>query len=101
MQSGAEQLRDWMQRRFPESERPQRDVAEFFGWDETFIAKLLADDGSSQQRKPGLANAIIIERKTGIPVEAWVSSELDESSEPVSVNGRKPQQRQGVKRHGR
>lgn len=74
MQTGAEQLREWMGRRFPKSERPQRDTAEYFGWDETFIHKLLHG-----HRLPGLLNATRIERMTGIPTEAWLSSELDES----------------------
>lgn len=89
-----------MTRRFPESSRPQRDTAELFGWDETFIAKLLSDD-PTQQRKPGLQNAITIERVTGIPVEAWVSSELDEAESVGSAKGEKRQSGQGVKRHAR
>lgn len=97
MKTGAEQLRDWIDRRWPNSERKQRQAAEHFGWDETFIAKLLAE--GSQQRKPGLVNAIRIERETGIPVEAWVSSELDELVEMVPAKAAKRQQRQGVKRH--
>lgn len=99
MKTGAEQLQDWIDRRFPNSERPRRDAAEHFGWDETFIAKLLTDGPS--QRKPGLTNAIKIERETGITVESWVSSELDEDAETVPVKVEKTQQRQAVKRHGR
>lgn len=95
MKSGAEQLRDWMDRRGFN----QRQTAEHFNWDETFIAKLLAD--GTQQRKPGLTNAIRIERETGIPVEAWVSSELDEDETPTPTKREKVQQGQGVKRHGR
>jgi transcriptional regulator with XRE-family HTH domain len=92
MQSGAEQLRDWMRRRG----FSQRQAAEYFGWDETFISKLTTE--TAHQRKPGLANAIKIERETGIPVEAWVSTEVDESNEPESSNRRKPVVRQGGKR---
>jgi len=77
MKTGAEQLTDWMKRRWPESQRPQRDTAEHFDWDETFIAKLVNGD-----RAPGLVNALRIERETGIPVEAWVSGVLDT---PVSA----------------
>ncbi len=77
MKTGAEQLSDWMERRFPESTRRQRDTAEHFGWDETFIAKLMTG-----ARLPGLVNALRIERETGIPVEAWVPSGLDT---PVSA----------------
>lgn len=68
MPTGAEQLRDWMDRRGFN----QRVAAAFFEWDETFISQLI-----NGRRVPGLTNAIIIERKTGIPVEAWVSSEVD------------------------
>lgn len=74
VQSGPEQFKDWMERRWPNSARKAREAAEYFGWNETFISKLL-----SGARKPGLTNAIIIERRTGIPTEAWVSSELDGS----------------------
>lgn len=74
MESGAEQFRDWLDRRWPNSGRKQREAADHFSWDETFISALLAG-----RRSPGLTNAIRIERETGIPVEAWVSSELDES----------------------
>jgi plasmid maintenance system antidote protein VapI len=75
MQPGAEQLKDWMDRRWPSSTRPQRDAAAHFGWDETFISKLCRGE-----RSPGLTNAIRIERETGIPVEAWMSSDLDETA---------------------
>lgn len=93
MQSGAEQLRDWMARRWPESSRPQRDTAEYLGWDETFVTKVV-----NGVRYPGLANAIMLERKTGIPVEAWVSTELDKAGEADTNNRRKPVARQGGKR---
>lgn len=82
MKPGAQQLRDWIDRRWPNSDRKQRDAAEHLGWDETFIAKLLAG-----KRNPGLTNAIKIERESGIPVEAWVSSELDELTDAISANG--------------
>lgn len=95
MQTGPEQLRDWMQRRG----FTQRETAHHFGWDETFIAKLLADP--PQQRKPGLHNAIKIERETGIPVEAWVSSAVDETDNHESAKVEKRQQGRSVKRHGR
>ena len=79
MKSGAEQLKDWMDRRWPLSTRKQREAAEHLGWDETFISQLLRG-----VRTPGLTNAIKIERLSGIPVEAWVSSELDEAEESVA-----------------
>jgi plasmid maintenance system antidote protein VapI len=89
MQSGAEQLKDWMDRRWPSSTRKQRDASEHFGWDETFISQLCRG-----ARLPGLTNAIKLERETGIPVEAWLSSEHDESAKVGSGNGRKRKQDQ-------
>jgi transcriptional regulator with XRE-family HTH domain len=82
MYSGPEQLKDWMERR----EWNQAETAAYFGCDISFISQLI-----NRRRTPGLANAILIERKTGIPVEAWASSELDKSAEPVAVDSHKPQ----------
>jgi hypothetical protein len=79
MKSGAEQFTDWINRRFP-GERPQTNAAEHFGWDLTYISKL-----AKGRQLPGLPNAIRIERETGIPVEAWVASELANSE---SQNGK-------------
>lgn len=84
MKSGPEQLREWMDRRWPASPRTQRDAAAHFEWDETFISQLVTG-----KRTPGLTNAIRIERETGIPVEAWVSSELGESTAVISGKARK------------
>lgn len=69
----------------------QREAAEHFGWDETYVSQLV-----NGRRSPGLDNAILIERLTGIPVEAWASSALDTRSEIQA----EPLE-QGVKRHGR
>ena len=74
--TGAEQLKDWMHRR----RFMQREAAEYFGWDETYVSQLV-----NGRRSPGLENAIAIERLTGIPVEAWSSSSLDTSDEPMPV----------------
>lgn len=87
MESGAEQLKDWLDRRWPKSTRKQRDAADHFGWDESFISQLCRG-----ARLPGLINAIRIERETGIPVEAWVSSEVDKPAADVYANARKRQQ---------
>lgn len=73
MKSGAEQFKDWMHRRFGH-DSPQRDTAILFGWDRTFVSALIRG-----RRIPGLVNAIKIERETGIPVEAWAASELEEA----------------------
>ena len=82
MKSGAEQLKDWMDRRgFNHTE-----AAEYLGWDMTFVSKLV-----NGKRAPGLTNAVKIERETGIPVEAWMSSDLDETvgAEPVKAGKRR------------
>lgn len=68
MQSGPEQLKDWMHRR----RFLQREAAEYLGWHETYISQLLTG-----ARTPGLDNAVHIERQTGIPIEAWTSTDLD------------------------
>jgi transcriptional regulator with XRE-family HTH domain len=82
MQSGAAQFLDWMRRRgFNQTE-----TATFFGWDMTFISQLVRG-----KRKPGLTNAIRIERETGIPVESWVSSQLDKDAETILANDRNVQ----------
>jgi transcriptional regulator with XRE-family HTH domain len=74
MKSGPEQFKDWMHRR----RFLQKEAAEHLGFDHTFISQLL-----SGSRTPGLESAITIERKTGIAVEAWLSSERDESAQPA------------------
>ncbi len=80
MQSGPEQLKDWMRRRG----FTQADAARYMGCDESFVSMLM-----SGRRGAGLTNAIKIERLTGIPVEAWAASELDESESAVGATASK------------
>lgn len=80
MQSGPEQLKDWIERRGFN----QRLAAAFLGWDESIISNMLTG-----KRGIGLENAVYLERMTGIPVEAWVSSELDRYDEAVAAAPRK------------
>ena len=68
MPSGAEQLRDWMDRRGVN----QRETAEMLGFHEVYLSQIL-----HLKRVPGLANAIGIERLTGIAAESWLRSELN------------------------
>lgn len=77
MQAGPEQLKDWMRRRG----FTQADAARYLVCDESFVSMLM-----SGRRGAGLANAIKIERLTGIPVEAWAASEVDESEPAVVGN---------------
>lgn len=70
VKSGPEQFKDWMKRRcFNQSE-----TAAFFGWGENVISQFV-----NNQRKPGLLRAVRIEELTGIPIKAWVSSDIDET----------------------
>jgi transcriptional regulator with XRE-family HTH domain len=82
MKSGPAQLKDWMHRR----KFLQKETAEFLGFDETFVSQLV-----NGRRQPGLVNAIVIERLTGIPVEAWLSTSVDESSAGAAAAVAKPQ----------
>lgn len=51
----------------------QADAARYMEFEQPFISQLL-----SGVRTPGLANAIKIERLSGIPVEAWAANEVEE-----------------------
>lgn len=80
MHSGPDQLKDWMRRRG----FTQADMARYFNWDQSFVSVLL-----SGRRSPGLETAITIERLTGVPVEVWLSSEVDKSESAVETTGGK------------
>jgi transcriptional regulator with XRE-family HTH domain len=67
MQSGPEQLKAWMDR----AKKNQAETATYLGMDFTYISQIV-----NGVRTPGLRNALIIERNTGIPVEAWADSEV-------------------------
>lgn len=71
MLSGPEQFKDWMRRRG----FTQADACRYLQFDEPYLSGLLTG-----RRSPGLANAIHIERLTGISVEAWASA-LDEEAD--------------------
>ena len=82
MISGPEQLRDWMRRR----EVNQREASNLLGVTDVFVSQIL-----NGQRQPGLANAINIERITGISVESWLLNGISEtdSDETVGAGKRK------------
>ena len=80
MRTGRERLRAWMDR----SKLNQRQTAELLGVSEVYISQILAE-----VRTPGLENAILIERVTGIPVESWSRSELSNTAGVVADGGRK------------
>lgn len=81
MQLGPEQFRDWMRRRG----FTQADACRYLEFTEPYLSDLLNGRGS-----PGLANAVHLERLTGIPVEAWTSElAVADDAEPVAAGKRK------------
>jgi len=80
MLKGREQLKAWMTR----SRVNQREAAKIIGMDHTFLNQIL-----SGRRFPALANAVRIERITGIPAEAWLATAVGVSSKPVVIEPRK------------
>lgn len=76
MASGPEQLRDWMGRRGFN----QPETALYLGFDIPYISQIL-----SGARNPGLPRAVAIERKTGIPVEAWSDMERKTSLPAAAI----------------
>lgn len=76
MQSGPDQLRDWMRRRG----FTQADAARYLEYSESLMSRIMSGDYN-----PGLRNAVHLERLTGIPVEAWMASELAESESAVAA----------------
>lgn len=80
MKTGAELLRDWIERRGYK----QTEAAEVLSLQPTFLSMLV-----NKHRLPSLDNAVKIERLTGIPVSAWSSSDDDELAATGTDGGRK------------
>lgn len=78
--TGRERLKHWLKR----SNVNQREAARIIGIHFTHLSQIL-----SGRRSPGLANAVVIERETGIPVEAWLPSGEGKRGALVSIDGRK------------
>lgn len=69
--TGREQLQAWIARaRYPTN----RLAADFLGLDETDLSKYLAGT-----KTPGLANAALIQERTGIPAVSWVDNQVGKS----------------------
>jgi transcriptional regulator with XRE-family HTH domain len=77
--TGREQLAQWIER----SKLTQVETARRIGIDPTQLSQILTG-----KRRPGLDNAVRIERATGIVVEAWVPFGDDESADSVGANSR-------------
>ncbi len=80
MQSGASQLAEWIRKR----NEKKADVAKQFGITAGYLSMFL-----SGERSPGRDLACLIHELTGIPVNAWSSSELHESELVVVSSGSK------------
>jgi DNA-binding transcriptional regulator YdaS (Cro superfamily) len=75
-----DRLQHWITR----SGISQRMAAQIFGVHYTFLNQILR-----RRRIPSLANAVIIERHTGITPGAWVPTDVDRTSGPIPVDRRK------------
>lgn len=83
VQSGSEQLKAWIEKRF-DSQREAVDYLGIPGIDEVVLSKIL-----NAGRRPELEKLAIIEEKTGIPLRAWVTSSQDESETVAAASPRK------------
>lgn len=63
----------------------QRDAARYLGWADAYVSRLLSDDDDVRIKALGLDNALHLERLSGIPVEAWESTKVDESERAVAA----------------
>lgn len=84
MTQGQERLREWIDR----SKLSQRAAADLLHMHWTFLNQILND-----KRSPALATAVRIERITGIPVEAWMPTEVD--NQPVGSGDEHRQRKVG------
>lgn len=78
--NGRERLQQWLDR----SRLSQRALARLLGFHFTHVSQIL-----SGRRNPGLANAVLIEQKTGIPVEAWVATSVAHPAKAIGVSSGK------------
>jgi transcriptional regulator with XRE-family HTH domain len=78
--TGSERLAQWIER----GKLSQVEAARIIGIDKTQLSQILND-----KRRPGLDNAVRIERATGISVEAWVPTPVDETAASYSVVAQK------------
>lgn len=76
MQSARAQLADWIERRGLN----QREAARLLGLHYTYLSQILLG-----KRSPGLANAILIQRTTGVSAESWVPTAVGETASTESV----------------
>jgi transcriptional regulator with XRE-family HTH domain len=90
MQAAREQLRAWLRR----SKMKQKELARLLSVSEVYVSQLLKGI-----RSPGLANAFLIERHTGISAEAWLLSEVSPARVARRPRVRNLPSKQDDKRH--
>lgn len=73
-------LQGWINR----AQLSQRDAAEFLRMTPSYLSGIL-----NRTRRPGLDNAVWIERMTGVVVEAWVTTADGGMAQPDYLNGKK------------
>ena len=74
MNHGAALLIGWLKR----THTTQAELAREMGVHFTLVSQW-----TRGERRPGLAKAVILQSKTGIPVHAWAASPVDESADEV------------------
>ena len=77
---GRDRLKQWIER----AHLSQRQAAHLFGMHYTFLNQIL-----SGRKLPGLANAIAIERETGIATRTWMPTTVGKSSAAIASRSRK------------
>jgi transcriptional regulator with XRE-family HTH domain len=77
---GRDRLKAWIER----AHLSQRQAAHLFGMHYTFLNQIL-----SGKKAPGLANAVAIERETGIAAKAWMPTTDGKSSAAIASRARK------------
>ena len=82
MADGRDALRKWQEKRGFN----QREMADVLGFHETYVCQILKGN-----RFPALANAVRIERVTGIPVESWLARRSTKAASHVSKTAVSPE----------
>lgn len=84
MQSGSEQLKAWIGKRFPNPRTARTDAADYLGVDYFQLSHWLGG-----KRGIGMDNALMLAREAGIPVEAWASKGSGKSKPARHADGGK------------
>lgn len=77
---GQRRLKAWLER----SKLSQRAAAKLLGMHWTFLSQICRGE-----RSPALATAVRLYRATGIPVEAWLPTDVADERPPVAATRRK------------